>query len=48
MEEEGIPSYSSVGAGVKFFGISIDAAYLIGIGQSSLGNTMIFSLGYSF
>lgn len=45
---KGTPSYASAGVGVKFFGVSINAAYLIGIGGSPLGNTMIFSLGYSF
>ena len=45
---KGTPSYASAGVGVKFFGISIDAAYLIGIGGSPLGNTMMFGLGYSF
>ena len=43
-----IPSYASVGAGVKLFGISLDLAYLIASGDSPLQNTLTFGLGYSF
>lgn len=41
-----IPSYASAGIGVKFFGVSLDAAYLFAskVLQNSLGVT----LGYSF
>ena len=41
-----MPSFASVGAGVHFAGIKIDAAYLIG--ASPIANTLAVSLGYSF
>lgn len=46
--EKGIPSYASVGLGVKFIGISLNGAYLLGIGDSPVGNTFTVGLGYSF
>ncbi len=39
------PSFLTLGAGVEFIGISIDACYIIG---SMLGNTLMFNLGYAF
>lgn len=41
-----IPSYASVGAGVKFMGIKLDLSYLIASGP--IANTLAVSLGYSF
>ena len=41
-----VPSYASVGAGVKFAGAKLDLAYLIGAG--TINNTLALSLGYSF
>lgn len=41
-----IPSYASVGAGVKFFGVHLDAAFLIASGP--LKNTFCIGAGYSF
>lgn len=41
-----LPSYASVGAGVQFAGVKVNAAYLLG--ESSIGNTIAVSLGYSF
>ena len=41
-----IPSYASVGAGVKFAGAKLDLAYLIG--SSAMKNTLALSLGYTF
>ena len=41
-----IPSYASVGAGVKFIGLKLDLAYLIGSGAAK--NTLALSLGYTF
>lgn len=42
-------SYASVGAGIKFLGISINAAYLIGTSSDSvIGNTFSVGLGYEF
>ena len=41
-----IPSYASAGLGVKFFGVSIDAAYLFG--SEILRNSFGVSLGYEF
>ena len=40
-----VPSFFSVGAGVKFFGVSLNAAYLIGGGA---GGTLVAGLGYCF
>lgn len=41
-----VPSYGSAGLGVKFFGISLDAAYLFG--SEILKNSFCLSLGYEF
>ncbi len=41
-----VPSYGSAGLGVKFFGISLDAAYLFG--SEILKNSFCVSLGYEF
>lgn len=41
-----LPSYASVGAGVKFMGIKLDLAYLIA--SSAAKNTLALSLGYTF
>ena len=41
-----IPSYASAGLGVKFFGVSIDVAYLFG--SKILKNSFSLSLGYEF
>ncbi len=41
-----LPSFATVGAGVKFFGISLNAAYLLG--NDILKNTLTVGLGYSF
>lgn len=44
-----IGSYASVGAGIKILGMSINAAYLIGLSQDSpLANTFSVGLGYAF
>lgn len=43
-----IPSFLSLGAGVKFAGARLDLAYLIGAGDSPVGNTLALSVGYSF
>lgn len=41
-----LPSYASVGAGVKFLGIKLDLAYLIASGP--MKNTLAVGLGYTF
>lgn len=41
-----IPTYASFGLGVQFAGIRIDAAFLTA--SKTLGNTLMFSLGYAF
>ena len=43
-----IPSFLSVGAGVKFAGVKLDLAYLLGTGGSAIGNTLAVAVGYSF
>lgn len=44
--ESPVPSYASVGAGVKLLGIKFDVAYLIASGP--VKNTLALSLGYAF
>ena len=41
-----VPSFATLGLGVRFFGVKLDAAYVIGSG--GLKNSIIFGLGYSF
>lgn len=41
-----LPSYASVGAGVEFFGVNVDAAYYIGTGVSPVGNSFRICLGF--
>jgi len=41
-----VPSYASAGLGVKFFGVSLDAACLFG--SEILRNSLGLSLGYEF
>ncbi len=41
-----LPSFATVGLGVRFFGISLDVAYLTA--NDVLGNTITFGLGYRF
>lgn len=40
-----VPSFASVGVGVKFFGVHLDAAYLIG---KEVKNSICLTLGYAF
>ena len=46
--ESVIPSYASFGLGLKFFGITLDAAYLVADSTSPMRNTMMFGIGYRF
>lgn len=41
-----LPSYASLGLGVKFSGLSFDLAYLLG--NKAMANTLCLSLGYAF
>ena len=41
-----IPSYASVGAGVKFAGVKLDLAYMLASGP--MKNTLAVSVGYAF
>ncbi|MGN0191126.1 MAG: PorV/PorQ family protein [Candidatus Cryptobacteroides sp.] len=41
-----IPSYASVGVGLSFFGVSLDASYLFG--SATIANSVGVTLGYSF
>lgn len=44
-----IGSYASVGAGINIAGLSVNAAYLIGLSESSpLANTFSVGIGYAF
>ena len=41
-----LPTYASLGLGLQFAGVSLDVAFLTA--SQSLGNTLLFGLGYSF
>jgi len=41
-----VPSFASCGLGLKFFGVKLNAGYLLG--SNTLGGTMLFGLGYEF
>ena len=41
-----LPTYASVGLGVKFAGLHVDASYLLA--NKALGNTLCVGLGYAF
>jgi len=43
-----IPSFASVGAGVKFSGVKLNLAYLLTGSGSPLSNTLSISVGYCF
>lgn len=43
---EGLASFASLGAGVRFAGFEVSAAWLTA--SPTLGNSLLFSLGYSF
>lgn len=43
-----IPSFASVGAGVKFAGVKLDLAYLLAGADSPMKNTLALGLGYAF
>ena len=45
-EGKGLPSFASVGLGLKYFGIEFNAACLLA--SQTLGGTLLFGLGYSF
>lgn len=49
-KEAFMPSYATVGLGVEFFGIGIDAAYYIGMGKAAdvLSNTLKIGISYKF
>lgn len=46
--ESPIPSFASIGAGVKFSDIKVNLAYIAAGAESPLKNTLALSLGYSF
>ena len=43
-----VPSYASFGLGLKFFGVTLDAAYLVADSTSPMRNTLRFGIGYRF
>ncbi len=43
-----IPSYASIGHGVKFYGVNIDFAYILTGSDSPMKDTIALCLGYSF
>lgn len=45
-QKKALVSFASVGLGVKFFGVELNACYLLA--SEALANTMMFGLGYSF
>lgn len=44
--ESPVPSFASLGAGVKLSGVRLDLAYLLG--SETMGNTLSVGLGYTF
>ena len=47
--DQATPSYASVGAGIQIIGITLNAAYIIGVGENSpLNGTLCASVGYRF
>jgi hypothetical protein len=40
-----IPSFASIGAGVKFMGCKVNFAYILG--SETMANTMSFGIGYT-
>lgn len=47
-ETKYIPSHLSIGAGVSFFGVNINAAYLVADGESAIKNTLSIALSYCY
>ena len=47
-EKKYIPSHLSIGAGVSFFGVNINAAYLVAGGELAIKNTLSISLSYRY
>lgn len=45
-KNQGLASFASLGAGVQFAGVELSAAWLTA--SPTLGNSLLFSLGYSF
>ncbi len=45
-KEKAVPTYASLGLGVRFLGISLDVAYLTA--SDILGNSISLGLGYRF
>ena len=45
-KEKAVPTYASLGLGVRFLGVSLDVAYLTA--SDILGNSISFGLGYRF
>jgi hypothetical protein len=45
-KSQGLASFASLGAGVQFAGVELSAAWLTA--SPTLGNSLLFSLGYSF
>jgi len=44
--DKAVPSYASLGLGARFFGVSLQAAWLFA--SPTLGNSLSFGLGYAF
>lgn len=43
-----LPSYASTGIGLRVFGINLSGAYILGLDNSPINGTYMFSLGYQF
>lgn len=44
----GLPSYATLGAGVRLFGVALDFAYAAAAAGSPMNGTMVFNLSYAF
>lgn len=45
---EGLPSFATLGAGVKFFGVALDFAYMLAASGTPMSGTMVINLSYAF
>lgn len=43
-----IPAFASCGAGLRLWGVGIEAAYIIPAADTPIGNSLVFSLNYAF
>ena len=47
-DDKSLPSFASAGLGLNIAGVTLDAAYILGLNGSPINGSMIISLGYNF